>query len=123
MEKGSQSVGIVEVTRDNWQRIRPAVLEAIENASFVAIDTEFSGLGDDKKGRLAKYVYLWFVCLNLKFIPSYQTHGGSIPVNYKCGEDSFALAVWIVYLPSHVQVGAFNGWYYNKRYCSRSVHI
>ena len=62
MEKGSQSVGIVEVTRDNWQRIRPTVLEAIENASFVAIDTEFSGLGDDKKGRLAKY-FTCVVCL------------------------------------------------------------
>ena len=56
MEKGSQSVGIVEITRENWHRVRPAVLNAISTASFIAVDTEFSGLGDDKKGRMEKYV-------------------------------------------------------------------
>ncbi|KAL6051456.1 CAF1-domain-containing protein [Balamuthia mandrillaris] len=54
MQKGSHSVGIVEVTRENWETVKPSILAALREATFVALDTEFSGLGADKRGRMAQ---------------------------------------------------------------------
>ncbi len=54
MKTGSETVGIVQVCRDNWTSVLPAINRAMKDATFFAIDTEFSGLGSDKRARMAK---------------------------------------------------------------------
>ena len=48
---GVEATEIVTVGADNIEAVWPAVVAAVTDAAFVAIDTEFTGIGTASHGR------------------------------------------------------------------------
>ena len=63
-----EATEIVTVGADNIEAVWPAVVAAVTDAAFVAIDTEFTGIGTASHGRTVKPFVLLCTTLHISFV-------------------------------------------------------